>query len=134
MDWNRNITMQVGALEETVIVTAKRPTQPAPASSPRGGPIRVGGNLKQPQKLKSANPVYPSAMREAGLEGVVSMEALIGLDGTVASVRVLGAQVHPEFARAAESAVRQWVFSPTLLNGLPVVVQMTVSVRFSLKD
>jgi TonB family protein len=134
MDWSRNITMQVGALEETVWVTARRPTQPAPVSSTRSsGPVRVG-NIKQPQKLKSANPIYPSAMREAGLEGVVPMEALIGLDGTVASVRVLGAQVHPEFARAAESAVRQWVFSPTLLNGLPVEVQMTVSVRFSLED
>jgi outer membrane biosynthesis protein TonB len=47
---------------------------------------------------------------------------------------VLGAQIHPEFARAAETAVRQWVFSPTLLNGVPVEVQMTVSVRFSLVD
>jgi TonB family protein len=134
-DWNRNITMQVGALEETVQVTAKRPTQPAPVSSTRSiGPVRVGGNIRQPLKLKSANPVYPPAMRDAGLEGMVPMEALIGLDGTVASVRVLGAQIHPEFARAAETAVRQWVFSPTLLNGVPVEVQMTVSVRFSLVD
>ena len=134
-DWNRNITMQVGALEETVQVTAKRPTQRAPASSTRSaGPVRVGGNIRQPRKLKHANPVYPPAMRDAGLEGMVPMEALIGLDGTVASVRVLGAQIHPEFARAAESAVRQWVFSPTLLNGVAVEVQMTVSMRFSLVD
>jgi TonB family protein len=134
-DWNRNITMQVGALEETVTVTAKRPAQPVQASStPSGGAVRVGGNIKQPVKLKSANPIYPTAMRDAGLEGMVPMEALIGLDGTVASVRVLGAQVHPEFARAAETAVRQWVFSPTLLNGVPVEVQMTVSVRFGLED
>jgi protein TonB len=73
-------------------------------------------------------------MRDAGLEGVVPMEALIGLDGAVSSVRVLGAQVHPAFARAAEIAVRQWVFSPTLLNGVPVEVQMAVSVRFTLED
>jgi protein TonB len=73
-------------------------------------------------------------MREAGLEGVVPMEALIGPDGTVASVRVLSAEVHPAFARAAEDAVRQWVFSPTLLNGVPVEVEMTVSVQFSLED
>jgi TonB family protein len=134
-DWNRNITMQVGALEETVQVTAKRPTQPAAASSTGGGgPVRVGGNIRQPRKLKHTNPVYPSAMRDAGLEGVVPMEALIGLDGAVSSARVLGAQVHPAFARAAEIAVRQWVFSPTLLNGVPVEVQMAVSVRFTLED
>jgi TonB family protein len=134
-DWNRNITMQVGALEETVQVTAKRPTQTVPASSTRSvGPVRVGGNIRQPMKIRSANPIYPPAMRDAGLEGVVTMEALIGLDGTVASVRVLSAQVHPAFARAAENAVRQWVFSPTLLNGDAVEVQMTVSVRFNLED
>ena len=133
-DWNRNITLQVGSLEETVQVTAKRPTQ-APVPSPRStGPVRVGGNIQKPKKLKHANPVYPPAMRDAGLEGVVPMEALIAVDGTVASVRVLGAQVHPAFARAAEAAVRQWMFSPTLLNGVPVEVQMTVSVRFSLVD
>jgi TonB family protein len=135
-DWTRNITMQVGALEETVQVTARRPAQPAPVSAVPGARpvVRVGGNIRQPRKLKHANPVYPPAMRDAGLEGVVPMEALIGLDGTVASVRVLGAQVHPGFARAAETAVRQWVFSPTLLNGVPVEVQMAVSVRFSLVD
>ena len=134
-DWNRNITMQVGELAETIRVTAKRPTQTiGPSSTGSGGPVRVGGNIKVPHKLKTANPVYPPTMREAGLDGLVPIEALIGVDGTVASVRVLSAQVHPEFARAAEEAVRQWVFSPTLLNGTPVEVQMTVSVQFSLED
>jgi outer membrane biosynthesis protein TonB len=42
--------------------------------------------------------------------------------------------MHPEFARAAENAVREWKFSPTLLNGDAVEVRMTVSVRFSLTD
>ena len=134
-DWNRNITMQVGEVEETIRVTARRPAQLTPASSTGGnGPVRVGGNIRPPQKLEDAAPVYPPTMRDAGLEGLVPMEALIGLDGRVASVRVLTAQVHPEFVRAAEEAVRQWVFSPTLLNGTPVEVEMTVSVQFSLED
>ena len=79
-------------------------------------------------------PTYPVSMREAGREGVVPLEALIGLDGTVTSVRVLSAQVHPDFAIAAVDAVRQWRFSPTLLNGVPVEVVMTVSVRFDLGE
>jgi TonB family protein len=134
-DWNRNITLQVGELEEKVRVTAKRPTQAVRASSSGGGePIRIGGNIKAPRKLKDVWPVYPPTMRDAGLDGSVPMEALIATDGSVASVRVLSAQVHPEFARAAEEAVRQWVFSPTLLNGAPVEVRMTVSVQFSLED
>jgi protein TonB len=73
-------------------------------------------------------------MREAGLEGVVPLEAIIGRDGTVQSLRVVSAQVHPDFARAAIDAVRQWRFDPTLLNGKPVEVVMNVSVEFALDD
>jgi TonB family protein len=135
-DWTRNITMQVGEVEETIRVTAKRPVQTVPLAqtASRANPVRVGGNIKQPNKLKDVPPVYPSALRDAGLEGLVPMDALIGRDGTVASVRVLSAEVHPEFARSAEEAVRQWVFSPTLLNNVPVEVQMAVSVQFRLED
>ena len=134
-DWVRNFTMQVGELEETITVRAKRPTPgDRPAASQTGGPLRVGGNIKPPRKLEDVRPEYPPSMRDAGLEGVVRMEALIGVDGRVLSVRALPAQVHPEFTQAAEDAVRQWVFSPTLLNGSPVEVQMAVSVRFSLDD
>ena len=94
----------------------------------------MGGNIKQPTKTKDVRPVYPEAMREAGLEGVVPMEAIIGVNGRVVSVRVLSAQVAPEFAASAITAVKQWEFTPTLLNGVPVEVQMAVSVTFGLTD
>ena len=73
-------------------------------------------------------------VRAAGRDGVVPIEAIIGRDGTVNTVRVLTAQVHPDFAIAAVDAVRQWRFSPTLLNGAPVEVVMNVSVTFNLAD
>jgi len=73
-------------------------------------------------------------MRDAGLEGIVPIEAVIGPDGSVTSVRVVSAQVHPDFAIAAVDAVRQWRFTPTLLNGSPVEVVMTVTVQFGLSD
>ena len=73
-------------------------------------------------------------MREAGLTGVVPIEAVIGKDGSVLAVRVLSAQVHPDFALAAADAVRQWRFEPTLLNGEPVEVVMNVTVTFSLSE
>ena len=135
-DWSRNITMQVGELQETISVTAKRPAQAVPlvqAASPQR-PVRVGGVIKVPTKVKDARPVYPAELQGASLEGVVPLDALIGRDGTVTSVRVLTAGIHPAFARAAEDAVRQWVFTPTLLNGVPVEVQMGVTIRFSLED
>jgi protein TonB len=78
-------------------------------------------------------PVYPQAMRDAGLTGLVPLEAIIRRDGTVSSVRVLSAQVHPDLATAAVDAVRQWRFTPTLLNGAAVEVVMMVSVKFDLQ-
>jgi TonB family protein len=135
-DWDRAVTLQVGEVKETITVRESRATlstQPAPF---RTGPppVRVGGNVRAPRKEVDVRPVYPAAMREAGLTGIVPIEAIIGRDGTVSSVRVLSAQVHPDFAIAAVDAVRQWHFTPTLLNGVPVEVVMTVSVRFDLED
>ncbi len=131
-DWQRAVTLQVGTLQETVTVRETR----IGVSSPQAvgpNPVRVGGNIKPPLKLKDVRPVYPAAMREAGLAGVVPLEAIIGIDGAVASVRVVSAQVHPGLALAAAEAVRQWKFSPTLLNGKPVEVVMNVTVRFDLE-
>jgi TonB family protein len=134
-DWDRAVTLQVGDLQETITVSERRVPAAAAPSQPRGPrPVRVGGNIRVPRKEYDVRPVYPPAMREAGREGIVPIDAVIGRDGTVTSVRVLSAQVHPDFAMAAVDAVREWRFSPTLLNGSPVEVVMTVSVRFSLSD
>lgn len=130
-DWDRAVTLQVGDLREEITVSAPRGagTSAAPAA-----PVRIGGNIRAPSKLVDVRPVYPAAMRDAGREGVVPLEAIIGRDGTVTSLRVMSAQVHPDFAVAAMDAVRQWRFDPTLLNGEPVEVVMSVSVSFKLSD
>ena len=134
-DWDRAITLQVGTVRETIAVTAQRPDgSPAPSVSPVLQPIKVGGNIRVPRKQADVRPVYPASMREAGREGVVPIEAVIGRDGAVHAVRVLSANIHPDFAVAAVDAVRQWRFDPTLLNGVPVEVTMTVTVTFSLSE
>ena len=134
-DWDRAVTLQVGTLSESISVQATRmPAPPPPSRALAPAPIRVGGNIRVPRKLEDVRPVYPEAMRAAGREGVVPIEAIIGVDGKVISVRVTTAQVHPDFAIAAVDAVRQWLFSPTLLNGKPVEVVMTVTVDFKLGD
>jgi TonB family protein len=134
-DWTRAITLQVGQLTETVKVVERRVTgTKVPSAGAAAAPLRVGGIIRPPRKLNHISPTYPAAMREAGLEGVVPIEALIGRDGSVVSVRVLSANVHPEFAKAASEAVKQWRFDATLLNGEPVEVFMNVSVQFSLAD
>ncbi|HEX6323295.1 MAG TPA: TonB family protein [Vicinamibacterales bacterium] len=133
-DWDRAVTLQIGDLRESISISAERtaPQQQAPAAGAPRRPVRVGGDVRAPRKTLDVKPVYPASMREAGLSGVVEVEAVIARDGTVSAVRVLSSQAHPDFAIAAADAVRQWRFSPTLLNGVPVEVMMNVSVRFSL--
>lgn len=133
-DWDRSIILQVGELSETVTVKAARATRP-PQNTAAGQPlrVRVGGNIKAPTKTRHVNPVYPETMRDAGLGGVVPLDAIIGVDGLVTSIRVLGAAVHPDFAQAAADAVGQWRFTPTLLNGVPVEVVMKVTVNFAIE-
>jgi TonB family protein len=130
-DWARAVTLQVGDLRETVIVRAMKHAAASRPEPERA--IRVGGNVRAPRKIKDVRPSYPASMAEAGFSGEVPIEAVIGRDGAVSSVRVVSAQVHPDFAIAAVDAVRQWQFTPTLLNGQAVEVVMTVSVTFDLQ-
>jgi TonB family protein len=133
-DWDRAITLQVGELRETIVVRSSRSEEHQGAAQAEDAPLRVGGNIRAPRKLRDVKPVYPETMREAGREGTLALEAVVGRDGAVQSIRVLGAHVHPDFAMAAAEAVRQWQFDPTLLNGRPVEVVMTVSVAFTLGE
>ena len=64
------------------------------------------------------------------MQGIVTMEAVLDATGKVESVRVLSSQ--PLLEEAAVRAVRQWRYTPTELNGVPVPVLMTITVRFSL--
>lgn len=134
-DWDKAITLQVGTVSESITVSSTRITAAATAPRPQmPAPVRVGGNIRVPRKLQDVRPIYPDSMRTAAREGVVPLDAIIGEDGSVTSVRVLSADVHPDFAIAAVDAVRQWRFSPTLLNGKPIEVVMTVTIAFSLSN
>jgi len=66
------------------------------------------------------------AVREAG-DGFI-VEATIGADGKVIDAKVLRSV--PLLDQAALDAVRQWEYAPTLLNGVPVPVVMTVTINF----
>jgi protein TonB len=101
-------------------------TQPPPPQ-----PVRVGGEIRPPQRVTDVAPVYPTIARAAHVEGIVILEAVIGEDGAVRDVRVLRSL--PLLDAAAIDAVRQWRFTPTLLNGQPVPVVMTVTVAFKLR-
>ena len=96
-----------------------------------GAPLRVGGDIKEPTKIKDVKPVYPADALAAGIQGVVILEAVIAPSGYVSDARVLRSV--PGLDQAAIDSVRQWEFTPTLLNGVPVSVIMTVTVNFTLR-
>ncbi len=95
------------------------------------GPIRPGGNILPPTRTVYVAPVYPPIAVQARSEGTVLLEAVIDETGVVRDVTVLRSV--PLLDRAAIDAVRQWRYSPTRLNGVPVAIIMTVNVTFTLK-
>jgi TonB family protein len=92
-------------------------------------PIRVGGRIQTPNKIKDVKPVYPAIAQSARVSGAVTIEATIGPDGKVADANVV--RSIPLLDQAALDAVRQWEYTPTLLNGVPVPVIVTVTINFT---
>jgi protein TonB len=105
------------------------PPRPEVQAPPK--PVQVGGLVRTPVKTRDVNPVYPVAALAARIQGIVIIEATIGEDGQVINARILRSV--PLLDRAAIDAVRQWQYTPTLLNGRPVPVIMTVTVQFTLQ-
>ena len=106
---------------------------PTTIAPPPGGPqapvrIRVGGLIKPPQLISSVMPVYPAMARETGIDGDVVIDTTIDKNGKVTFTKVISG---PSMLReAALDALRQWKYQPSLLNGDPVPVQMTVTIKF----
>ena len=94
-------------------------------------PVRPGGQIRPPEKIADARPVYPELALRARVEGIVIIEAIIGTTGLVEEATVL--RSIPLLDQSALEAVRRWRYTPTLLNGVPVTVIMTVTVQFTLQ-
>ena len=114
----------IGAGVSNGVVDTPPPT-PAPVVM---APVRV---INQPRKIVDVTPVYPEMARAAKISGMVIIEAVVGVDGAVRDARVLRSS--PLLDEAALAAVRQWRYTPTLLNGNPVPVIITVTVNFTLR-
>jgi TonB family protein len=95
------------------------------------GAVRVGGNIKAPTKTLDVKPVYPEEAQSARIQGVVIAELLIAPDGKVTDAKIL--RSIPQLDQAALDAVRQWQFTPTVVDGKAVPVVMTVTINFVLE-
>lgn len=129
LDWQNEPTSVVGG---TVTDGVDRVVgEPPPVPIERQEPVRVGVSVRQPQQVRRVEPIYPQIALLARVQGLVVIEATIGADGRVINARVLRSV--SQLDQAALDAVRQWQYTPTLLNGVPVPVIMTVTVNFQLK-
>jgi len=120
-------TLAFAALALTVIVQSSPQT---PVSALPQESLRVGGSIQQPVKVKNVPPRYPVEALKVGIEGVVVIDATVDTDGRVSRTEVLSG---PTALRAeAVSAVEQWVFEPTLMEGRPVSVVFKATLNFTL--
>ncbi len=101
-----------------------------PALACAAAPLRVPGGAQSQKLVHVTQAVYPPELKNAGIEGDVYFKALIGKDGKVAELTLLSG--HSGLAAAADSAIREWVYEPTLLNGEPVQVITQIHVHFAL--
>jgi len=121
----------VGGVAGGIVGGLEAAPPPPPPPPPPAAPVRVGGNIKPPTKTRDVKPTYPAIAQSARVQGVVIIEATIGPNGGVQEAKVL--RSIPLLDAAALEAVKQWTFTPTLLNGVPVPVIMTVTVNFTLQ-
>jgi TonB family protein len=94
-------------------------------------PLLVDSKVMDGLLVNKVVPKYPELARSARVQGPVEFAAVIGKDGSVQSLRLLGG--HPLLVKAAQDAVEQFRYKPTLLKGQPVEVATHIVVSFTLK-
>ena len=124
----------IGGIIGSVPTAAPPPPPPPKVEAPKLTPqrIRVGGNVQAAMAIRAPKPSYPPLAKQARIQGVVRLNAVIGKDGTIQDLKA--ASGHPLLVPAALEAVRQWLYKPTLLNGEPVEVVTVIDVNFTLSQ
>jgi len=104
---------------------------PPPPAAPKKTVYRVGGIVKPPREISRVQPNYSPIARQAHVEGVVMIDAIIDENGDVVQARAVSG---PGLLMAsALRAVMQWKYEPTYLDGTPVSISMEVQVNFHLR-
>lgn len=96
-------------------------------------PSRDRDKVEPPKLMKPVEPVYPSALRDAGVEGKVDVEFNVDRYGIAGDPEVTYA-THPEFANAVKAVVNKWRFSPARRDGLPIDQRVRMPVLFMVKQ
>jgi protein TonB len=122
-------TDAAAAKEKADAVVAAKEKAAAARAKAKMAAVRPGGRIMAPKKIKDVPPVYPPLAQTARVSGPVTIEATIDTDGKVVDAKVV--KSIPLLDQAALEAVQQWEYLPTMLNGTPVPVLVTVTVNFT---
>jgi protein TonB len=122
----------IGGLIGTVASAPPPPPPPVKVEAPKPTRIRVGGNVQAANLIRRITPVYPPLAKQARIQGQVRFTAIIGKDGAIQNLQLVSG--HPLLVPAAQDAVKQWLYRPTLLNGEPVEVVTQIDVNFTLQQ
>ena len=132
-DYDEHLTLTYAPLpNNTVGIVILTPNavvgEPSAGTPPKR--IRVGGNVQATKITNKVTPVYPHDAKLAHVQGVVSLLAVIGKDGSIQNLHlIIGPALLVDSAR---EAVKQWTYQPTLLNGQPVEVVTQIDVNYTL--
>jgi TonB family protein len=94
--------------------------------------VRVSGGVAESYLIHKIVPEYPAQARQSGIQGTVVLHAIIDKAGYIIELNPLSG--NPMLVPAALDAVKQWRYSPYILNGDPVEMETTVSVNFDLAN
>jgi len=103
----------------------------AVASGPASAPVHLSSSAADSLLVTRVDPVYPPLAQKMHVVGLVVLDATIGKDGSITSVKLLRGE--PILARAALDAVRQWKYHPYSVNGQAVEVRTEINVNFKLR-
>jgi TonB family protein len=98
------------------------------------GPMKVEGNVKPPKVVNKVEPEYPASARDAKIEGNVAVKIVIDKQGRVLNPTIAESSGNADLDRSAMDTVAQWTFQPATLNGKPVEVYFTITIRFALDN
>ena len=124
--------LAVGDVSESITVTGVKPPTVTPNVMGTHDRIRIGGNVQSAMLVKQTPPDYPAELQQAGVQGTVTIQAVISKDGSVLAPRVLSTNVDPRLVQLALNAFQQWQYRPALLNGEPVEIVTKIDIDFTL--
>ncbi|HKV07323.1 MAG TPA: TonB family protein [Thermoanaerobaculia bacterium] len=119
----------VGPVENVTLVPVAGPSVPRVANDE---PIHLKAGMTRPALVYQVQPRYTPPAIKAGVQGTVTVEAVIDEQGRVTDVRLLRG-LPMGLDQEALAAVRQWRFTPATLQGQPVNVYFSLTVNFRIQ-